>query len=146
MVTNMFHISAQPIQTPDLEQLRNVESVGITPKEESNNSFLETYITNNVERLSDGSYHAHFPWKDHHPPLPTNFSTCAHRTISLARKLALNTSLLTKYSEILADQEHRGFIERIQDPVSNASCHYIPHHAVRKDSPTTPVHIVYDCT
>ena len=31
MVTNMFHISAQSVQTPDLEQFRNVESVVITP-------------------------------------------------------------------------------------------------------------------
>jgi len=26
------------------------------------------------------------------------------------------------------------------------SIHYIPHRAVRKDSATTPVHIVYDCS
>ena len=89
MVTNMFHVSAQP----------DVESVGIIPIEESNISFLETYITNNVERLSDGSYRACFPWKDNHSPLPTNFLTCAHRTRSLAHKLAMNPSLLTKYSK-----------------------------------------------
>ena len=146
MVTNMFHVSAQSVATPDLEQFWNVESVGITPKDESKNTFLDTYITNNVERVSDGSYCARFPWKDNHPPLPTNFSTCAYRTRSLAHKLALNPSLLTKYSDILADQEHRGFIERVQDPVSTTRCHYIPHHAVRKDSPTTPVRIVYDCS
>jgi len=40
MVTDMFHISAQPVQTPDLEQFWNVELVGITPKDESNNSFF----------------------------------------------------------------------------------------------------------
>ena len=67
-------------------------------------------------------------------------------TMSLARKLALNSSLLTKYSEILADQEHCGFIEKVQDPVSTTRYYYIPHHAIRKDSPTTPVRIVYDCS
>ena len=114
-VTNMFHVSAQTTSTPDLEQFWNVESVGITPKDESTNSFLDPYITNSVERLNDSSYCARFPWKDSHPPLPTNFSTCAHRTRSLARKLALNPTLFTKYSDILADQEHRGFIEKVQD-------------------------------
>ena len=146
MVTNMFHVAAQPAPTPELEQFWNVESVGITPKDESTNSFLDSYIMQSVERLSNGSYCARFPWKDSHPPLPMNLSTCAHRTRSLARKLALNPTLLTKYSDILADQEHRGFIEKMQDPVSTTRCHYIPHHAVRKDSPTTPVRIVYDCS
>ena len=67
-------------------------------------------------------------------------------TRSLARKLALNPPLLTKYSNILTDQERRGFIERVTDPTSTSRCHYIPHHAVRKDSSTTPVRIVYDCS
>ncbi|XP_065896204.1 uncharacterized protein [Dysidea avara] len=146
LVTNAFHVATQPTATPDLEQFWNVESVGISPKDESPNNFLDSYITNSVERLNDGSYCARFPWKDSHPPLPTNFSTSAHRTRSLARKLALNPSLLTKYSDILTDQERRGFIERMTDPTSTTRCHYIPHHAVRKDSSTTPVRIVYDCS
>ena len=28
----------------------------------------------------------------------------------------------------------------------NSRGHYIPHHAVHKDSPTTPIRIVYDCS
>ena len=28
----------------------------------------------------------------------------------------------------------------------NSAVHYIPHHLVRKDSSTTPIHIVYDCS
>ena len=145
-VTSMFHVAVQPTPTPDLEQFWNVESVGITPKDELPNNFLDSYITNSVKRLKDGSYCARFPWKDSHPPLPTNFSTCAHHTRSLAHKLALNPPLLTKYSDILTDQERRGFIERVTDPTSTSRCHYIPHHVVHKDSSTTPVHIVYDCS
>lgn len=136
-------MSAQTTSTPDLEQFWNVESVGITPKDESMNSFLDSYITNSVEWLNDGSYCTRFPWKDSHLPLLTNFSTCAHHTRSLARKLALNPPLLTKYSDILADQEHRNFIEKVQDPVHITRYHYIPHHAVIKDSSTTTVCIVY---
>ena len=56
-----------------------------------------------------------------------------------------------KYGEIMADQEKRGFIEKIcdtSDPVEaqQKTLHYIPHHPVRKDSATTPVRIVYDCS
>ncbi|XP_065894502.1 uncharacterized protein [Dysidea avara] len=94
IVANTFHVATQ--LTPNLEQFWSVESVGITPKDELTNSFLDTYITNNVERLSDGSYSARFPWKDSHPPLPTNFSTCAHRTRALARENA--AALLREYN------------------------------------------------
>ena len=143
-VASSFHVVAQP--TPNLEQFWSVESVGITPKEESTNSFLDTYVTNSVKRLTDDSYSAHFPWKDSHPALPTNLSTCIHRARTLARKLAQNPHLLTKHSDILADQEHRGFIEKVEHPINTTRCHYIPHHAVRKDLPTTPLRIVYDCS
>ena len=39
----------------------------------------------------------------------------------------------------------RGFIERVEnhDPTSG---HYIPHHPVYKESATTPIRIVYDCS
>jgi len=107
---------------------------------------FSTPTFDSVERLDDGSYCAQFPWKDSHPPLPTNFSTCAHRTRALARKLAMSPSLLTQYNNILLDQEDRVFIEKVPNPSATTRCHYIPHHAVLKDSSTTPVHIVYDCS
>ena len=43
MVTNVFHVSAQPAQTSDLEQFWKVELMEITPKDESNNSFLKNF-------------------------------------------------------------------------------------------------------
>ena len=64
----------------------------------------------------------------------------------LARKLALSPPLLNKYSKILADQEHRGFIERVQLIANPTRCHYILHHPVHKESSTTPIRIVYDCS
>jgi len=101
------------------------------------------YIADSVECLSNGSYCAHFPRKNSHPSLPTNFSTCAHHTRALAHKLALNPSLFTKYSSILSDQE---FIEKVSNPSTTTRCHYILHHTVLKDSSTTPVCIVYNCS
>ena len=98
------------------------------------------------KQLPDGSYSAHFPWKDSHRSLPIYFSTCAHQTRALARKLAQTPSLLSKYHEIITDQEHRGFIEKIDSATGSKQCHYIPHHSVWKDSPTTPLRTVYDCS
>ena len=80
---------------------------------------LDSYIVDSVECLDDGFYCARFPWKDSHPPLPTNISTC----VALAHKLAPNPSLLTQYNNILLDHEHRGFIERVPNPSATTRCH-----------------------
>ncbi|XP_033729885.1 uncharacterized protein LOC117319145 [Pecten maximus] len=51
------------------------------------------------------------------------------------------------YDNIIKDQEKRGFIERVQEGEDkNERAHYIPHHPVKKDSPTTPIRIVFDCS
>ena len=55
--------------------------------------------------------------------------------------------MLAKYGQIIADQEKRGFIERAgEDIPADRKVHYIPHHPVKKDSTTTPIRIVYDCS
>ena len=50
------------------------------------------------------------------------------------------------YDQILTEQERRGFIERVDVVNDTFGTHYIPHHAVEKDSPTTPIRIVFDCS
>ena len=50
------------------------------------------------------------------------------------------------YDNILKDQLDRGFIELVTEPHSGFPTHYIPHHPVKKDSVTTPIRIVYDCS
>ena len=47
------------------------------------------------------------------------------------------------YNHIIKEQERRGFIEKINP---SPPVHYIPHHHVSKDSKTTRIRIVYDCS
>ena len=55
--------------------------------------------------------------------------------------------LLKLYENITLDQECRGFIERVSDTSTPEwSVHYLSHHPVKKDSQTTPIRIVYDCS
>jgi len=77
---------------------------------------------------------------------PDNFEVCQKCTRSLAHKLALSPGLLQFYDSILKEQLNRGFIELVTEPDKSSPCHYIPHHPVNKDSVTTPVQIVYDCS
>ena len=116
---NILHVTTQLPPDSDLQQFWSVESLGILPTNESANATLELYIQNSVKRLPDGSYSARFPWKDSHPALPNNFSTCAHQTRALARKLAKTPSLFAKYNEILIEQKRRGFIKQVKFPTDS---------------------------
>ena len=50
------------------------------------------------------------------------------------------------YNRIIEEQLRPGFIEKVPESELAKPCHYIPHHAVHKESATTPVRIVYDCS
>ena len=51
------------------------------------------------------------------------------------------------YSDIIIEQEKRVFIERVTHPETTVgTCHYLPHHAVFKESATTPIRVVYECS
>ena len=54
--------------------------------------------------------------------------------------------LLRQYGAIIVDQERKGLIERVPETDRTSRAHYIPHHPVRKESSTTPIRIVYDCS
>ena len=60
-------------------------------------------------------------------------------------KLRKFPKLLQLYDNIMKDQEKRGFIERVSDDAAK-DVHYLPHHPVKKDSVTTPIRIVYNCS
>ena len=60
-------------------------------------------------------------------------------------RLAQTPGMLQTYDKILKEQVDRGFIEQVTS-TSSSAVHYIPHHPVQKDSSTTPIRIVYDCS
>ena len=123
------------------------ESVGTVPTGETpDDVFLRRYMHTHITEQPDGTYSLRFPWKDSHPLLPSNYSVCSRRTRSLALRLAKTPELLKMYGEIIKEQEKRGFIEKVNTTSSQANVHYIPHHPVRKESATTPIRIVYDCS
>ena len=112
---------------------------------QSSQSFMHSYQRDCIMRDKDGSYVVRFPWKENHPFLPSNFVTCDRQTRALARRLARQPNLLQLYGNLIAEQEQRNFIERAPNPNSNGM-HYIPHHPVKKNSSTTPIRIVYNCS
>ena len=96
-----------------------------------------------------GKYKARLPWKQEFDNLPTNFEITKRRTEHTIQRLSKDPSALRCYGEIIADQERRDFIEKVPEGEllrNDRQVHYITHHPVQKDSDTTPLRIVYDCS
>ena len=132
----------------ELEKFWNVESLGIkdTQTEEDYESYLENYQHTSIS-YKDGKYIAKLPWKLDQADLPTNETTSRRRTENVIRRLARKPEMLKLYGDIIKEQESRGFIEKVSHKKENSlKVHYIPHHPVKKDSTTTPIRIVYDCS
>ena len=131
----------------DLEKFWQIESsdISTSTKDNTDKCFLKSYVNSCVNSKPDGSYSLKFPWRPDHPPLPSNYTTCEKRTRGLARRLADNPHLLQTYGKIISDHLKRGFIEKVTTSPSDTA-HYIPHHPVKKQSSTTPIRIVFNCS
>ena len=114
----------------------------------SQEPFMEAYQRDHISWDKDGYYVVRFPWRPNHPPLPSNKAICEWQTRTLARKLGRQPAMLNLYGNIISEQEQHQFIEcapiEIERPTTGV--HYIPHHPVCKNSSTTPVRIVYNCS
>ena len=136
------------IEEHDIERFWKLESMGVALVENSKEttSFYDTYQESCIT-YKDNKYCAKLPWKEDCPELPTNRNIVKRRTERVISRLEKEPEMLKAYTEIIKDQEKRGYIERVPEESESVNrAHYIPHHAVRKDSVTTPIRIVYDCS
>ncbi|VDI25888.1 Hypothetical predicted protein [Mytilus galloprovincialis] len=63
------------------------------------------------------------------------------------KNLSQDPKLLKKYGDIIAEQERRAFVETVDEKEQKGvKIHYIPHHPIHKESSTTPIRIVYNCS
>lgn len=143
----MFHILVDhKVEEVDLEKFWKIESMGIDDHSEEmkGKKKLLDYAATSIERMVIMLLKS--PDKKT-PCLPTNYEIVKRKTENVIQRLAKDPKLLKLYSEIIQDQENKGFIEKVEDPENSGNrVHYIPHHPVTKDSTTTPIRIVYDCS
>ncbi|XP_070535087.1 uncharacterized protein [Ptychodera flava] len=129
-----------------MTQYWDLETLGIKENyntDITNNVWFEKYRVTHLERSLEGQYIASLPWHEENPPLPTSFEIANLRTRPMVRRL--EPELRYKYDDIIMDQVAKGFISKM-DNADHSKGHYLPHHAVKKDSETTPIRIVYDCS
>ena len=108
-------------------------------------TFHQSYQQFSITQTPEGPFIARFPWEVDKPHLPSNITICKERTQTLVNKLRKTPHLLQLYDGIIKEQEERGFIERVYDDAT-PDVHYLPHHPVKKESATTHIRVVYDCS
>ena len=64
----------------------------------------------------------------------------------MIRRLAESPNLLQSYGKIITEHEQRGFIEKVDHVTRHDKAHDLTRHAVKKDSTTTPIRVVFDCS
>ena len=123
----------------ELKRMWELDHIGIR---EPNDNIVDVDKFQQSISYEKGRYSARLPWKDEHHTLPTNRFLAIKRLKSLLNSLSKNPEMLKLYDNIIKEQLSEGFIEEIDDNLAvpaDALVHYIPHHADKKDSITTPI-------
>ena len=51
------------------------------------------------------------------------------------------------YDKVIQDQVKMGFVEKVEENRPKlVACHYLPHHSVAKESSSTPLRVVFNCS
>ena len=147
-VSNANLVSASTKQEKQLleekvSRLWDLDTLGIRPENEVHEKLIDEIS------FSGGRYTVGLPWKVGHGDLPSNYDVCFHRLQGLLRKLRKEPEILTKYDEIIKEQEQAGIIQKVAnlEPEPSGKIHYLAHRAVIRDhAETTKVRIVFDAS
>ena len=130
----------------EVHKLWDLESLGICPTAQAveDDKAYRDYVRS-VQYI-DGKYFVRLPWKENHALLPNNYRNALGQVHSLRKNLSRIPGRLEAYDRIIRDQYQAKFIEKVPNAVARNNTHYIPHHGVTKDSDSTPLRIVYNCS
>ncbi|XP_069168017.1 uncharacterized protein [Procambarus clarkii] len=128
-----------------VHKLWDLDTLGIVPDQPSPDDtwmyqqYLDTVI------FQDNQYWVRLPWKLNDPQLPVNYFMASTQLNSQLARLRKQPDKLQLYHALIQQQLANKFIEVVEED-NHKTGHYLPHHAVLKDSVTTPIRIVFNCS
>lgn len=128
----------------EVRKLWDLESVGIRQSEISPEERESVKCFKDKVKRVDNKYEVSLPFKDESRP-PVNYRIAIGQLNSSLHRFESDPSLYAHYDKIIKDYVQSGFIEFIPSG-SPIIGHYLPHHAVLKDSETTPIRIVFNAS
>lgn len=138
-----------------LEEFIGLETAGLEPKRcKCTSDFLDKgaieAMEESVTQRQDGSYEIRLPWKRSPEELPDNYCYAVKRLNGLERQFKDRPDDWGVYCKQMDDQLRRGVSRHVteeelrRDRKAGKKMWFLPHFAVKKDSETTPVRVVYD--
>ena len=130
----------------EVPKLWELDTIGIDPKTSKPDDDLTYKKYLQTVQHDSSQYWVRLPWKPDHVHLPTNYRMAVGQVQSLRNTLDAKGNLDT-YDDLIQTQLQADFIELVYNatPVEGET-HYLPHHSVKKDSITTPLCIVFNCS
>ncbi|VDO84702.1 unnamed protein product [Haemonchus placei] len=117
-------------------------------EKDATNAKVAKFFEEMIEKREDG-YYIRFPYKENHPPLPTNKAIALKRLKTVLETLRRTPELLNDYDKTFRAQQEIGVIEEVENPshTDGAIVHYIPHQPViTPQKETTKLRIVFDAS
>lgn len=125
---------------PEIEDDSDTE-----PEMTEEEKFCEEYFLKTTTRDESGRFTVSMPFRDNvEPNLGESKKAALAILFQLENKFKSNPKLKAQYSEAIKDAMEKGHLVRVEQPLKNP--HYIPHHAVFKDSTTTKLRTVYNAS
>lgn len=107
--------------------------------------FCEKYFLDTTKRDESGRFIVSMPFRNNREPeLGESKKTALAIFFQLENKFKMNPKLKEQYTEAINEAIASGHLKKVKQPVKNP--HYIPHHAVFKDSTTTKLRTVYNAS
>ena len=97
----------------DLERFWVVEDIGISDSNEQNEDRLANDNFLQSITFDDNRYVVSWPWREPHRHLENNYSLAFGRLKSLMKRLLRDPSTLTKYNNVLEEQQSLGILEPV---------------------------------
>lgn len=132
-ITNLF-------ETPEIDDDSEAEN-DMTEEEKA----CEEYFLRTTKRDASGKFIVSMPFKNNTEPVLGDSKKAALAVFfQLEKRFVANPKLKEQYSEAIRDAIERGHLVRVERTLKNS--HYIPHHAVFKNSTTTKLRTVYNAS
>ena len=130
---------------PELEvtQLWDLERIGILPESFSPNERKTISVVRSNMQQTESGYIVRLPFKDETRP-SVNYRTARGQLNQLVQRVENNEQFGQQYDKVIESYAEKEFIEQI--PNQPVEGHYMPHHAVFKNSTTTPFRIVFNAS
>ena len=132
------------VSEPQVSQLWELDCIGITDDKFTPSEQNAIQLFSETIEYREQKYWVRLPWKVSPEILPTNYRTAVGQFSSLMRSLQKTPRKLKFYDDVFQDYIRQGFIEKVKNPSIRG--HYLPHHAVMKESVTTPLRIVFNAS